>query len=177
MSRLRSRLLVVGVVAVAAAGCGTTPPAASPPPAATAAVGADGHPIRSLCDLLSPQDFARLAGVDAAAPRAGGSTATAADCSYGDRIRMTVRVLPDADLAATALRSQITAAAFASTEDRPIGGVDESVYGIDPHAATVLMRRRNLVVAITVPAEASDSKVKLIQLAAVVLTRANALGT
>jgi hypothetical protein len=176
MLRVRLGWLVAVSAVFLAGACGSAPAAAPPvPPAPTAPVGADGRPITTLCDLLASRDFTAAGVAAASAPDTSAATATTADCAYGDRIRFAVWVLPDALQATTLMRTQ--AAGLVTTQDSPVAGVDQSVYGADAQSDTVMLRRRNLVVRISVPAVPDGGKVTLIRLAAAVLTRANALGT
>lgn len=188
MGRVRLGLLgavvAVGLSATLLAGCGTQPPSTSAPqpglattPPPTAPVGPDGKPITNLCDLLSEQDLTTTLGVQAKAPVASDSSATSASCDFGEKVTMTVKVLGSAEEAASALAAAVQAGPFQKKEEGVVGGIDESVYGTGTGAYGLALRRVNLVVTITAPGAPSDGKIKLIQVAALVLSRANALGT
>ncbi len=184
MRRTRVGVLVAAVASAVMAGCGTapssTPPAnvgnPPPPPAPTQAVGADGMPISSLCDLLSDADFTELTGQAAQKPAAGDATATSASCDYGSGMSLDVQVRGTVDDAAIAYKSALASGGFAAVKTKDaIAGVDESSYGTAAGSGVMNLRRVKLVVSITVPG--ADNEVKLIQLAGRVLSRANVLGT
>ena len=174
--RVRRSWGLAVIAVLLAGGCGSDPVRPAPvPPSPLPAIGADGRPITNLCQLLSSGDFTAVGVTATSSPDTAAASMTRADCAYGDRIGLSAWVLPDPVAASTVLRTQ--AGAWASTQDSPVAGVDESVYGVDAQSDAVVVRRRNLVVRITVPAVPDGGKVTLIRLAAVVLSRANALGT
>jgi hypothetical protein len=154
----------------------TVPPSADQvPPPPTAAVGANGQPITSLCDLLSEEDFNRILSVTAKAPTANDATMTSADCVYGKNILLTIRIGPDLASAQSTYDSMTKA--LQSPKKGPIGGVDASVYGKGSDSVALGLRRQKMVVTITAPGVPADGEIKLVQLAGLVLSRANALGT
>jgi hypothetical protein len=190
MVRARAAALVAATLVMLVAGCGTAPSSqANPPPAPeagapTAAVGANGQPIASLCDLLAEADFAELTGTSARKPAAGDATATAATCDYGSNLKLNVQVVNTVDDAATAYRTTTSSAGFTALEQGVMGGgVEESSYGTAAGTDVLNLRRLKLVVSIAIPAPAASPapdqlpKFKLIQLAGRVLSRAHALGT
>jgi hypothetical protein len=182
------RLVRVGLLAALsavalAAGCGMDPPASTPPaqnlpPAPTAAVGADGQPISSLCDLLTAKDFADIAGVSAQQPAPANATATAATCDYAANAQLVVQVGSSVDDAMANYQTAVKGAPFATVvKEGPVGGVDESLHGVGSESAGLSLRRQKLVVTIVVPGTPPDGEVQLIRLAGIVLDRAHALGT
>jgi hypothetical protein len=179
MRRAARFLVTLGSVA-ALVGCGVAPngPAPTPaPPAAlppAAAVGANGQPISSMCDLLSDQDFNQIGGGSAAPAQPKTSSGTAATCDYGTNLQFTVQVGGSIDEARTNYQAAVQP--LTSVKDHPIGGVDESAYGISGGKGVMVVHRLKLVITIAVPS-APDAEVKLVQLAARVLERAHALGT
>jgi hypothetical protein len=179
MARARVGLLVAASAVALMAGCGTAPTSSAPVPTAppTAAVGADGKPISSLCDLLAAQDFTELTGVTARTPAPVDAAAKSATCDYGDNATMRVQVADTIAAATTAYQATLTTAGFTQVKPGAIGGVDESTYGTVAGGGVMNVRRLKLVVSIVVPASGGDPQVKLVQLAARVLSRANALGT
>jgi hypothetical protein len=185
MVRARVGLLAAGALMMLAGACGTepaaTPPAAGPggglPPAPTAPVGADGQPITNLCELLTDKDVSSVLGVEAKAPAANDATATSATCAYGDSMTLTVTVLPSADAASSTLREAVQNGKFTTKKDGVQAGVDESVYGTTKESFGLTLRRKNLVVTILVPTAPVEGEAKVAQLAGIVLSRANALGT
>lgn len=185
MGRVRL-VLVAGALVLAAAACGTEPSSAPPAvaqnpagdaPAPTAPVGANGQPITNLCDLLSDQDVSTILGIAAKAPTASGTSATGTTCAYGDQLTLTVTVLASPDAASSAVKDAVGKAKFSTRKDGVQGGVDESVYGTGPAAYGLTLRRQKLVVSILIPGPATDGEAKVVQLAGIVLSRANALGT
>jgi hypothetical protein len=182
MARARVGLLVAASAVALLAGCGTAPSATTPAPVAsgppTAAVDAFGKPISSLCDLLAAKDFTELTGVTAPRTPAPVDLATkSATCDYGDNMTMRVQVADSVPAATTAYQATLKTGGFTQVKQGAIGGVDESTYGTVAGGGVMNVRRLKLVVSIVVPASGGDAEVKLVQLAARVLSRANALGT
>jgi len=185
MSRARVGLLGAAMAAMAmlASGCGTEPssapsiPAPTENPAPTAPVGANGQPITNLCDLLTDQDFSTVLGVAAKAPATNDANATSASCVYGDKMTLTVKVLATTDEAANSIQDAVKNGPFTTKKNGPLGGVDESVYGTGKDSIGITVRREKLVITITAPGKPADGEIKLIQLAGLLLSRANALGT
>lgn len=177
MGRARIGLVVAASVAALMAGCGSEPaPAGNPgPPPPTAPVGADGKPISSLCDLLTGQDFTELTGQTAKTPAVVDPAAKTATCDYGGSMTMNVQIGGSLDAAASAYQSTLKTGGFTEVKPGAIGGVDESTYGTAAGSGVLNLRRLKLVVSIAVPG--TNGEVQLIQLAARVLSRANALGT
>jgi hypothetical protein len=182
MGRARVGLLVAASVAALMAGCGTEPSSVPPPPvdngppAPTAPVGADGKALSSLCDLLTEQDFTELTGQTAQKPAPVDVSAPSAACEYGGNLKLNVQVGNSLATAASAYQASVTSGGFTSVKKGAIGGVDESNYGTNAGSGVLNLRRLKLVVSIVIPG-AADGEVKLVQLAARVLSRANALGT
>jgi hypothetical protein len=183
MGRVRVGLLVALAAVALAAGCGVDPVPQTPPqdlpPAPTAAVGADGQPIASLCDLLSVSDFTEIAGVSGAQPPApANATATAATCDYAANTQMVVQIGSSVDDAMANYQTSVKGASFATVvKEGPVGGIDESLHGKGAESSGLALRRQKLVVTIVVPGTPADGEVQLIRLAGRVLDRAHALGT
>jgi hypothetical protein len=179
MRRVRATVLFAAAVAMVASAC--SPPGPSPsteptlPPPPTAAVGSDGQPINNLCDLLSSQDFASVAGGAAKAPDTSGTTATTATCEYGKNLRLVVNVAGTEEDASTAF--QQASQKLGSPEAGTMAGVDESVSGTAAGSLGLVVRRRLLVYTIEIPSGTAEGKFKLIQLSGMLLERAHALGT
>jgi hypothetical protein len=173
------KLLVLGVVLMFAAGCGASsaPPDAVAPPAdaPVAPVGPDGQPITTLCDLLSPQDITEVTGLPAAKPDAPPSM-TSANCVYGTNLRLSIVAVDSIDAANTSYWGAMKE--FTTViKQKPIGGVDESVYAMGNDFSGLGLRRQKLVVTIVLPGAPDQAEIKLIQLAGRLLSRAHALGT
>jgi hypothetical protein len=185
MKRVRLGVLIAVAGTLLASGCSSGTPATTggnnnnAAPATTAPVGADGKPITNLCDLLSPDDINKISNMGAKAPTVGaGSSMNAADCIYGKNIELHVLVAPSVNDAATDYQKVNTDNMLAAMQDKPLGGVDECIYGLFRSGGVGLnLRRLRMVVSIVVPKTPAEAKVPLIQMAAIVLTRANALGT
>jgi hypothetical protein len=179
MRRTRVALLLAAAAAMFATACSPPGPTASPPPSVppppTAPVGPDGQPIKSLCDLLSSQDFASVLGGEASVPDAANATTTSATCEYGKNLRLVANVSPSADEAAQAF--QQASKKLTSPESGTMAGVDESATGTTSGNLGLVVRRRLLVYTIEIPANVADGKFKLIQLSGMLLERAHALGT
>ena len=177
MGRARIGLLAAVALAAVMAGCsGPTAtgadPNVTPPP--TAPVGANGQPITSLCDLLSRQDFESLTGISGKPVQAKDATATSASCEYGTNMDLDVRVGGSLGDATTTYQNAIKTTGFTAVKQGPIGGVDESVFGTKAGVSVLSVRRLKLVATISVPG--TDGEIKLVQLAGLLLSRANALG-
>jgi hypothetical protein len=183
MGRVRVGLLAALAGVAFAAGCGAdpvpqTPPAQDLPPAPTAAVGADGQPIASLCDLLTADDFKEITGVAVQAPAPSNATATSATCDYGANAQLVVQVAGSLDEAMTNYQTAVKGAPFATVvKEGPVGGIDESLHGVGSESAGLALRRQKLVVTIVVPGTPAEGEVQLIRLAGRVLDRVHALGT
>lgn len=183
MGRVRVGMFAAIAALALTAGCVPPPPEATPapqspqPPPPTAPVGADGQPINTLCDLLTAQDFDEIAAVGASQPDPADATATSATCQYAENAQMTVQVGSTLDEAMANYQSAVKGASFATVvKEGPIGGVDESLHGVGQNTAGLTLRRQKLVVTIVLPGTPADGEVKLIQLAARVLSRVHALG-
>jgi hypothetical protein len=178
MRRVAVFLASAALAAVAAC----SPPGPGPsnepslPPPPTAPVGADGQPIRTLCDLLNAQDFNTVAGVDVKAPDTSKATQITAECDYAKNVRMVVSVAGSADDATRAFATASSGATFAKTEQDTMAGVDQSVSGTGTDRVGIAVRRRMLVFSIELPAGTQEGKFKLIQLSGRLLERAHALG-
>jgi hypothetical protein len=172
-------VLVAFVAAVFASGCGSDPPpvGGGQPGAPTAAVGADGRPVSSLCDLLTGQDFTTITGKAATAPETRDVTQTSASCLYGDNMQLTVRVVESPDEAAKAFQAALASGPFKTVKQGVVGGVDESAFGTSGDAASISLRRLRLLAFIIVPGVSAQAEATAIQLAGTLLSRANALGT
>jgi hypothetical protein len=179
MRRTRVALLFAAAAAMVASACsppGPTPsPQSSLPPPPTAAVGADGQPIQSLCDLLSSQDFSTVIGGTATAPDTSKASATSATCEYGKNLRLVANVSASADEADLAFDQ--ASKKLSAPEAGTMAGVDESASGTTSGNLGLVVRRRLLVFTIEIPANVDQGKFKLIQLGGMVLERAHALGT
>ncbi|HLT10527.1 MAG TPA: hypothetical protein VK028_06940 [Micromonosporaceae bacterium] len=181
----RARVGMVVAIAALAATAGCVPPSDPPAPPAqntipvapTDPVGADGQPIENLCDLLTADEFAEIASVSASAPDTSGVTDTAATCRYAENAELTVLVTGSVDEAIQKYQEAVSGEAFATVvKEGPIGGVDESLHAVGTDSAGLALRRQRLVVSIVMPGTPEDGEIKLIQLAARVLSRVHALG-
>jgi hypothetical protein len=180
----RARVALLVALAALAFGAGCSPPGAPAPPPQntlppppTDPVSADGQPIENLCELLVDQDFATVAGVTAKAPDTSKVTGNEATCAYGTDVRLTIRVTTSPEAASTAYADLLTSGSFATKEQGPLGGVDESVAGKGTSTIGIGVRRRLLVFTIELPGATNQGDIKLIQLAGILLSRAHALGT
>jgi len=179
MRRPGIALLLASATVALAAACSPPGPNATdftPPPAPTAAVGADGQPIRTLCDLLSASDFGTLAGVTVKAPDAAEASTVAATCEYGRNVRLVANVSPTAEEADKAFDTALRSKTFTTREMGTMAGVDDSAYGQGTDKVGLLVRRRMLVFTLELPANLAEGKPKLIQLSGRLLERAHALG-
>jgi hypothetical protein len=179
MGRARVGLLAAVALAAMMAGCSSSPavPAGvqNGPPPPTAPVGANGQPITSLCDLLTQQDFESLTGQTGKKVEPKDVTQTSATCDYGTNMRLNIQIGGSLDDATATYQKASKTDGFTAVKQGPIGGVDESVFGTAAGSGVLSLRRLKLVVTISAPG--TDSEIKLVQLAALVLSRANALGT
>jgi hypothetical protein len=175
---MRVALLLAATAAMFATACSPPGPTSSPqpslPPAPTDPVGADGQPIATLCDLLSSQDFVAVTGGTATAPDASKATATSATCEYGKNLRLVVNLSATADEAHLAFEQ--ASKKLATPEVGTMAGVDESASGTMSGNLGLVVRRRQLVYTIEIPATVAEGKFKLIQLSGMLLERAHALG-
>jgi hypothetical protein len=119
--------------------------------------------------------FAAVTGGTATTPDTSKATATSATCEYGKNLRLVVNVSPSADEAAQAFEQ--ASAKLSAKEAGTMAGVDESASGTTSGNPSLVVRRRQLVFTIEIPANVAEGKFKLIQLSGKLLERAHALGT
>jgi hypothetical protein len=116
-----------------------------------------------------------VTGGTATTPDTSKATATSATCEYGKNLRLVVNVSPSADEAAQAFEQ--ASAKLSAKEAGTMAGVDESASGTTSGNPSLVVRRRQLVFTIEIPANVAEGKFKLIQLSGKLLERAHALGT
>lgn len=180
MRRLLAASATAAVLALAGCGGGSENGTARPGPAQNAQPVSEAPPP-PLCELLTPDDFSRLAGLTVKAPDTKDVTTSKANCVYGDHIKVDVQVVEDAKKAKDAYETSLKQAPLVVQAQDPIGGVDESAYGtITAGGAQTYglgVRRAKLVVALELPAGTPDPRPKLLTLIGQLLQRAGALGT
>ena len=129
----------------------------------------------TLCALLTAQDFRDAgAGSIVTGTVSGGGSAQSVTCTYGTDLQMVVQILPTVDNASAIYQVLVGSGWFANdTRASPVSGVDESLYGTGPDGGAVVLRRRTLIILVTMPGNGHDSA--LVQLATKALNTASTM--
>lgn len=174
MARRLVPLILAVAVLVGCSGKDKVPTGA--PPAASSNPASSPSAAKSLCRLLTADDFI-AAGLPASAPKTTRKTAVMAICTYGNGLELEVTLYSAPADATKQFDTMLGAPGIASPESNVVAGADASAFTTltAVKKAVVIVRKGTVVFLVTVPESTPKARTALIGLATVALGRTSDL--